>query len=87
MTEILSLNEEDFDQISNALSLIWTKMKYRVRNIAITDRTGTISYGKRIERLTVRLQDSTHIITNQVHIIIILNIHIVIFFICLKNIK
>lgn len=69
MTEILSLNEEDIDQISNALSLIWTKMKYRLRNIAITDRTGTISYGKRTDRLTVRLQDSTHVITNQVHII------------------
>ncbi len=69
MTEILSLNEEDIDQISNALSLIWTKMKYRLRNIAITDHTGTISYGKRTDRLTVRLQNSTHIITNQVHII------------------
>ena len=44
-------------------------MKYRLRNIAITDHTGTISYGKRTDRLTVRLQNSTHIITNQVHII------------------
>jgi len=74
---ILSLNDNNTNQIRNALSFIWQKMKYRLRNITITDKIGTISYGKRIERLTVNLQEST-CITDQVHILFI---YIIIFFV------
>ena len=79
MAEIFTLNEEDIIQINKALSLIWRRTKYRLRNVTITDNIANISYGKRIDRITVNLEDSDYIITDQVHIINILIIYIVIF--------
>jgi hypothetical protein len=68
------LNEEEISQINSAVSFIWMKMKHQLKNVAITDRMGTISYGKkRVDRFTVNLEESTHILTEQVHIIIISN--------------
>ena len=68
MSEALPLNENDINQVQNALSFIWTKMDYRLRSIVITDKIGTISYGRRVDRLTVNLQESTCIVTDQVHV-------------------
>lgn len=79
MAEIFTLSEDDITQISKALSLIWRRTKYRLRNVTITDNIANISYGKRIDRITVNLEDSNYIITDQVHIINILIIYIVIF--------
>ncbi|CAB4423894.1 unnamed protein product [Rhizophagus irregularis] len=41
------------------------KTKYRLRNVTITDNIANISYGKRIDRITVNLEDSNYIITDQ----------------------
>ena len=62
------LNDNDINEISNALSFIWTKMQYRLKNIAITDNMGTVLYGKRTQRLTINLKKSTHILAKQVNI-------------------
>lgn len=79
MAEKLTLSEDDINQINKALSLIWRRTKYRLRNVTITDNIANISYGKRIDRITVNLEDSDYIITDQVHIIYILIIYIVIY--------
>ncbi|CAB4481919.1 unnamed protein product [Rhizophagus irregularis] len=65
MAEIFTLSEDDITQISKALSLIWRRTKYRLRNVTITDNIANISYGKRIDRITVNLEDSNYIITDQ----------------------
>ena len=63
------LNDDDIHQVSLALSLIWTKLQYKLKNISVSNRMGTISYGKRTERITVNLQESIHLLTDQVLIL------------------
>ena len=50
-----SLSDDDSNQIGLALSLIWTKLQYKLRTISVSNSMGTITYGKRTERLTVNL--------------------------------
>jgi hypothetical protein len=54
----MDLNENDIKEIGAALSFIWTKMNFQLKNIAITDKMGSISYGKkRTDRITVDLEE------------------------------
>lgn len=66
MSEVLTLNEADIAKINQALLLIWSITKHRLRNITVADNVANVSYGKRFDRLTVRLEDTHY---EQVHII------------------
>ena len=63
----VALTEEEELLVGSALSLIWTKMNFQLKNIAITNKMGIISYGaRRSDKFTVNLKTSTHILTEQV---------------------
>src|SRR2546430_7062381 len=62
-TKQLIITDNKVIEISNALSYIWVKTQHRLKNIAITDSRGFLTYGKRTDRLVVDLIDSSGWIT------------------------
>ena len=66
------LNDNDIHQISLALTLIWTKMQQKLKSIIISNNMGTISYGKRTERITVNFQEYIYFLTEEVFMLFFL---------------
>ena len=50
------LSDDDKLQISDALSFIWAKFQYHLKNIAINDHSAVLNYRRHIDRLTVNLE-------------------------------
>ena len=59
------LTDDDEEQISEALSFIWTKLQYRLKTIVIDGSSATLTYGRRTDRIHIRLKDNNNLFNDK----------------------